>query len=643
MKFLQFQQMQKGTDMKDIRQWLPLPDVWAYPAKELIGDSMRLEAQRRFAQYSLLPSRPDLWETKKKDILKRMAENVRLKVNHALALDMEITQMIRRDGYRIEKLSFQADENRYVTGCLYIPDGEGPFPAVLNVHGHWAQGHLAERVQARGHILAQNGFVVLSVDAFGSGERSLVHGTYEYHGGLRGLQLNNLGETLIGIQIADNMRALDLLSSLPYVDSERLGVTGASGGGNQTMYLTVFDERVKAAVSVCSVSSFQAMIMRSNCICETIPAGFTVCEESGLVACIAPRPYAMLCGLYDNGTFDPDHVMHTYQTARKVYEEMGAGENLRYKVFPTNHGYYKDALSYMLGFFKYYLKNEGIGLPAALPPIEYMTEEEAMVYPVGTRPGKVKSMREYCSILGEKAKEKAAALTVEEKREGLKKVLRSSLVSVAECSRGEFENGWEKLVLGKTDGLVMPALMRPSENGKWRILSAAYGKKQLEAGTYLKEALQSRDGLLLIDIYASGETGNEYGPETARDYHNIARACLWMDRPLLGRWVNDYVTAAGWLKENYEVSELTVYGYRDAAVAALLAAALYRMFDRVVLEKALRSLNWSDCFVSDNAFTMGLGVQDILLYGDMDDYEQMLEGAEAVRISSIRADESFQR
>ena len=619
---------------------LPLPSVWEYPAKELISNTMRLEAESKYALHSVLPSDPTLWAEKKKDILSRMSQAMHLHVNHQLPLDLEVTGTILRDGYRVEKISFQAAENRYETGCLYVPDGDGPFPAVLNVHGHWNQGHLAERVQRRGHILAQNGFVVLSIDAFGSGERATVHGEFEYHGGTRGIQFNNMGETLIGIQIADNMRALDLLCSLPYVDPENIGVTGASGGGNQTMYLTVFDERVKAAVSVVSVSSFQAMIMRSNCICETIPDGFTICEESGLIACIAPRPYAMLCGLYDSEeTFQPDPLMHSYQSARKVYEGMNAANNLQYKIFPTDHAYSNDALSYMLGFFQYHLQNKGIGQPAKLPAVEYMTQEEAMVYPPGNRPPKIKSMMEYCAIKGSFARSKAAQLTIPQKKEGIIKALRVSPTTVSACSRGEFENGWEKIVLMKQDGIPIPVLLRPSCNGNWQILSAVHGKQQLPEGNYLQDALSSEDGLLLFDMYASGEIGNDYGkPNNWFDFHDISRACLWMGKTMLGQWVNDYSTVSAWLKKNYPVKLITAYGYKDAGIAALLSTALYQIADKVVLEKCIQSLDWSDRPVKENVFTMALAVPDILFYGDLCDMEAMVGNDNVVWISPVKPD-----
>src|SRR5690606_8902254 len=75
----------------------------------------------------------------------------------------------------------------------------------------------------------------------------------EYHGGNLGASLFNIGETLMGMQLTDNVRALDFLCSLPMVDTQRIGVTGASGGGNQSMWLAALDERIKAVVPVVSV------------------------------------------------------------------------------------------------------------------------------------------------------------------------------------------------------------------------------------------------------------------------------------------------------------------------------------------------------------------------------------------------------
>lgn len=205
------------------------------------------------------------------------------------------------------------------------------------------------------------------------------------------------------------------------------------------MYVAAFDERLKAAVSVCSAGSYQSLVVGNNCICECVPGGLEICEESFIIACIAPRAYAMLNGLYDTtskNTFTPDEMFHSYQSARKVYRGMNVENNLQYQIFPTGHGYHKDALSYMLGFFKLHLKGEGVGQPEKLLPMEYMTQEEAMVYPKGNRPTKIKGIIEYCAIKGQKLREQTGRLTEEEKKRGYEKVLNSYPAKIVAFSAG---------------------------------------------------------------------------------------------------------------------------------------------------------------------------------------------------------------
>ncbi len=119
---------------------------------------------------------------------------------------------------------------------------------------------------------------------WGAGERTSVHGVTEYHGSNLGASFMNIGESLLGIQVSDNIRGVDLLCSLPYVDARNIGATGASGGGNQTMWLAAADERIKAAVPVVSVGTFESYVMRSNCICELLIDGLTFTEEAGVLA-----------------------------------------------------------------------------------------------------------------------------------------------------------------------------------------------------------------------------------------------------------------------------------------------------------------------------------------------------------------------
>src|SRR5690606_40370156 len=72
---------------------------------------------------------------------------------------------------------------------------------------------------------------------------------------------------------------VDLLLSLPFVDKENIGATGASGGGNQTMWFAALDERIKAAMPIVSVGTFESAVMGSNCVCELMPGGLTFTES----------------------------------------------------------------------------------------------------------------------------------------------------------------------------------------------------------------------------------------------------------------------------------------------------------------------------------------------------------------------------
>ena len=125
-------------------------------------------------------------------------------IDHELLVDIREKGSVRMKDYTIKKIIYQTRPGIYATANLFIPDGKGPFPAVINVLGHWQKGKIDNTgPQAVGHTLATNGYVCLTVDPWGAGERSTKHGTFEYHGSNLGASLMNIGEPLLGIQISD--------------------------------------------------------------------------------------------------------------------------------------------------------------------------------------------------------------------------------------------------------------------------------------------------------------------------------------------------------------------------------------------------------------------------------------------------------
>lgn len=169
-------------------------------------------------------------------------------------------------------------------------------------------------------------------------------------------------------------------------------------------------------------------------------------------------------------------------------------------------------------------------------------------------------------------------------------------------------------------------------------MSAVYGKAQLKELDSFEEAMASEDGLLLFDMFGSGELGDEYRCPTLWDYHDIARSSFWIGKPMLGQWIKDYTATICWLKEKYTIEFLTAYGYKDAGVAAFLSAALYGGIDRVALEKSVKTLNWSDCDPGINTFTLALCATGILRYGDLTDLEKMMKQTNVEWIHPIRGD-----
>lgn len=625
--------------MKRERIAIRIPKVWDEAFDENYVAEMRLEAAKHF-RLNTLPDTVGAWKKERPVLKEALLEAIRFEMDRSLPLNVRITGTVRRKGYKITKLYYQAAQRRYVTANLYEPEGKGPFPAVINVHGHWPEGHLAERVQMRGHILAQCGYVCLTVDAFGSGERSDEHCKFLPHGGYRGGLLLNFGKTLLGIQLEDNMRGVDLLQSRTNVDPERIGATGASGGGNQTMYLTALDERIKAGVSVVSCGTFESNIMGSNCICETIFNGMNICEESAVLALVAPRAFMAANGLRDEySTFTPREMLRSCREAEKIFRLAGARGNLVSKIFDLPHGYWPEIMEYTLGFFDLHLKGQGHGESVQLPQFTPMSREEAQVFETGKRPPEVPGILGYCQTLGKKAARDRSKFRGKEK-------IRFALRTILNCQPQKYkshvvhgtEGGWRKISLETESGSLIPLLLKNGSGGSWRILSSRYGKQELAGTQLLQDAFTGRDGVIIFDCSASGERGREYADPTHWDFHNTSRSYLWLGRTMLGEWVNDYLAVTDFARKEFGAEKIIYGGNRDTGIAALTAVAIYGGAEKVIMENSIRSFDWSGYQPDCAAFSLVLSVPDILKTADISTLVTLASPASVEWITPILPD-----
>src|SRR5207302_3284392 len=255
-------------------------------------------------------------------------------------LEPKVVGVLKRAGYRIEKVVFQSRPDVWVTANAYVPEPvRGKLPAVLVVHGHWPWARIDPVVQARCLGLVKLGFFVLAVDAFGAGERYPTPARGTYHGALFGSTLWPVGQTLLGMQVYDNRRAVDYLRTRPEVDGDRLGITGASGGGNQTMYAGALDERFRAVVPVCSVGAYQAYLQVACCVCEVLPGALRFVEEGDVLALVAPRALLVINATRDAYQFSVGEAARSIDRARAVFKLYGVADKLTQPTFESPHAY----------------------------------------------------------------------------------------------------------------------------------------------------------------------------------------------------------------------------------------------------------------------------------------------------------------
>jgi pimeloyl-ACP methyl ester carboxylesterase len=545
----------------------------------LLRDSLKLEA-RRWHQLHQAPSTVAEWEPYRAQLLRQL-QLAAGPSPEPCPLAVQEYGTLPLDGYRVTRISYRSRPDVRVTANLYVPEGPGPFPGVLSVHGHWQQGKVAARVAARGHLLAKAGFVVLAVDAFGSGERGTVAGQYEYHGAQVGAALLSLGETLLGAQVWDNQRGLDLLQSLPCVDGERLGVTGASGGGNQTMWLAAFDPRIRAAVPVVSVGSFESYICTPNCVCEMLPRGLTLTEEWAILALAAPGALLVLNALREsNPAFFVSEMLRSFNPAQDLYRALGLGDRVDYRALDLTHGYWPEMQRHMLGWFRYWLKGDGTGRPCDVPVYADLPERDLLCFPDHERPADVCSITDYATRHGRRLKAAALArpLPAAALRRDLAALLGADLAAPAQYLRGPRvarpadELLTETFTLAGPHGAMLPCVLARRQEATPRgTLLAVHpkGKGAAVESATVSAALKAGRQVCLVDLRNLGESRWDAGQ--VRPEHEAARSALWLGRTLIGEWVEDLLAVARVLATDGPV-DLVAWG--EPGLAALAAAAL---------------------------------------------------------------------
>jgi dienelactone hydrolase len=537
------------------------------------------------------------------------------------ALEPREMGVLQRDGYRIEKLVFQSRPDVWVTASAYVPEAKGKRPAVLVVHGHWPWARRDPVVQDRCLGLVKLGFFVLAVDAFGAGERHPAPGKETYHGALLGSALWPTGHTLLGMQVYDNRRAVDYLLTRTEVDGDRLGITGASGGGNQTMYAGALDERFKAVVPVCSVGNYQAYLHAACCVCEVLPGALKFTEEGDVLGLVAPRALMVVSATEDAFQFSVAEAEKSVARAKAVFKVHGAEEKLTHTVFKSPHAYNQPMREAMYGWMTRWLKGEGDGKPIDEPRHDVETPEDLACYEAGKRPATFLfppsfAAREAKALLAPHTDKKrdhkeawdAAAMLM---RTNLREVFGDfpkmpkpdATTKVVERADGTQTTS---LLIYPEPELPLPGLIRfqPGAKGKVHTCLLLHLNGKAEALKHpLAPALIDKGWVVVApDLRATGETKPEKDAVAGAPDHNSAEHALWIGRPLLGQWVFDVLCLFEWAARypGYDKSRLAVVGIGQAGIVALCAAGLLE--DRV---SAVATVDAPATLVTEEAYASG--------------------------------------
>lgn len=300
------------------------------------------------------------WKTRANDVRVQMQVSLGLHPwPTKTPLNAVVHGKIEGEDYIVEKAYFEAMPGFFVTGSLYRPKNQtGPFPAVLCPHGHWNDGRFNFRgedelkkeiasggerferggrsiFQSLGVHLARMGCVAYVVDMIGYADSQqlsfdLAHkfakqrpemiSSQPGKWGFYSPQAESHGQSIMGLQTWGNIRALDFLTSLPDVDPKRIGCTGGSGGGTQTMILGALDPRVTAAVPAVMVST----AMQGGCTCENACGLRINTGNIEFAALFAPKPMAMTSAK----DWTIDMPTKGYPDLQKQWEMLGSPKNV---------------------------------------------------------------------------------------------------------------------------------------------------------------------------------------------------------------------------------------------------------------------------------------------------------------------------
>jgi dienelactone hydrolase len=493
----------------------------------------------------------------------------------------------QRDGYVIETVLFTSLWGWEANAHLCLPDGPGPWPAIVCPTGHSAK--TGPDYQLPPVVFAKNGFAAITFDSPWQGEKG--PGNDHFHQGVACLLTGLWTETFF---VMDALRAIDYLADRPDIDISRgVGMTGVSGGGQTTMVCALLDERVRCIAPVCCTGA-QALIGARDLYTSCpevfgpglLAAGIDLPEKLALAA---PTPCLVVSGAGDE-LYTPEVVDAMVDDVRPVYDLLGAGERFaHFRQEDSGHAYTPLMAERVVEWMARWLCGRELTAEPLANPAGALEPAEV----INCRPNTARNMQAINSDRAAALAERRPPAT----RDGLRTLLAlPAEIPVPEAILAGHEMSWqhrlERVALRTSPelwapGLLMldtrrtapaPALLWIDDRGKW----TAFEREEWisTAAGFLQRGAEGMAHVFSLDARGWGETAPEHVAYDLAGWNDITRILSYLSialgEPLLGGKARDVLAALAWLRARPEIdpARILIGGHGAGALAALFAGVL---------------------------------------------------------------------
>ena len=532
----------------------------------------------------------------------------------------QITGRIQMDGFHIEKLIFQSLPGVYVTALLYVPDEGNRHPGILVPCGHSPAGKAY--YQALAQRLVQRGYVVISWDPVGQGERSqfwdakqkksrynLICAEHAIMGNLAYLAGTNLSRW----EVWDGIRAVDYLLTRSEVDPERINITGTSGGGTQAALIAALDPRIKVVAPSCYITAlpmrmFNRIFKDPDSDPEQDLNGMVSegLDHPGLLLLMYPRPVFVAAAVLDFFPIEGTHK--TFREVARLYGRFGYADRIAMTEGYHEHQYSLENQRAAINFLDHF---NSLPYPQELPAVKELDVPTLQC----SRTGQVVTDYDDAKSIMDEIRDYNVEHRASPKYSLKDTYYGKGYPEIRRWAIGEYKGGiahdhaieWEaagnarvgditidKYLLHHSGELVMPLLhiYKPTSRSRNLVLwFSSNGKAGIKDWPAIKKYLDAGSEIVSFDFRGLGETRMPYKAVSPDDpllnhldfdeaYVNPLSSVLadyvynslLIGRPYFWQMLEDTEIASRFVRLHLKGSTISVTGEADAASLATSAA-----------------------------------------------------------------------